>query len=141
MINFFYFLRERSKSSNKFIAFLFYSFYRVLLLIYGSSIPLNTLLGKRLVFPHSFFGIFISGDAELGDDVTIYHQVTIGSVTTAGSKHLGAPKIGNGTIIGAGAKIIGGITIGENVKIGANCVVSENIPDGKTVVLSKPRVL
>ncbi len=85
--------------------------------------------------PHGIRGIFISHNAEIGKNVTIFHQVTIGEGNG------GAPKIGDNCLIGAGAKIIGGITVGNNVKIGANCVVVENIPDNCTVVMDKPRVI
>ena len=67
--------------------------------------------------PHGLYGVFISKDAEIGENCTIFHQVTIGSNRIEGSKHYGAPKIGNNVYIGAGAKIIGGITIGDNVNI------------------------
>ncbi len=77
-------------------------------------------------------GIVISGNASIGENCTIFHQVTIGvdEITDPGA----APVIGNNVIIGAGAKIIGGITIGDHVKIGANAVVTKDVPDGATVV-------
>lgn len=71
----------------------------------------------------------------------MFQQVTIGSVTTEGSRHQGAPKIGPNCVIGAGAKVIGGITVGESCRIGANCVVCEDVPPNSTVVLEKPRVI
>lgn len=91
--------------------------------------------------PHGLNGIFISKDAEIGENCTIFHQVTIGSNKIEGSKGYGAPKIGNNVYIGAGAKIIGGITVGDNVNIGANCVVFTDIPSNSTVVLNAPRII
>ncbi len=67
--------------------------------------------------------------------------MTIGSNTLSGTKHPGAPVIGDNVYIGAGAKIIGGIRIGNNVRVGANCMVTSDIPDNATVVLSTPRVI
>lgn len=118
-----------------------YFFYRLILLTYGASIPLNSRIKNRPIFPHSLYGIFISGDAVIDDNVTIFQQVTIGSIVSSGSKNIGAPTIGRGTIIGAGAKVIGNIKIGENVRIGANCVVVEDVPDHATVVMHKPKIL
>lgn len=85
--------------------------------------------------PHGLYGIIISHNAVIGENVTIYHQVTIGQGNG------GAPTIGNNVYIGAGAKIIGGIKIGNNVKIGANCVVFMDVPDNCTVVLPKPTII
>ncbi len=144
MINLVFKLRNWLDSSN-FLSIIFRPLilfvYRGVLLLYGSSVPLNAKFKGVPVFPHSLYGIFISGDAVIGDNVTIFQQVTIGSVTSKGSKNQGSPKIGSGVVIGAGAKIIGGIVIGNNVKIGANCVVVQDVPDGATVVLSPSRVI
>ena len=118
-----------------------YFMYRFIMWLYGSSIPLNTKFEDIPAFPHGLYGIFISGDSKIGKSVTIYQQVTIGSVYTENSKNRGAPKIGDNVIIGAGAKIVGGCTVGNNVKIGANAVVFEDIPDNCTVVVGKPRII
>jgi serine acetyltransferase len=83
------------------------------------------------VLPHGLRGIFITDKAFIGENATIFHQVTIGvSGLTADT----APVIGDNCFIGAGAKIIGSIKIGDNVKIGTNAVVTKDIPDGCTVV-------
>ena len=115
--------------------------YERLMNKFECSIPLSTILGNNICFPH-FSGIFISSGAIVGDNCTIYQQVTIGSntLTDAGTKG-GAPKIGNNVFIGAGAKIIGNITIGNNVRIGANCIVCWDIPDNSTVVMNIPRII
>ena len=86
-------------------------------------------------FPHGLYGIIVSHNAVIGENCTIFHQVTIGEGKG------GAPTIGDNCLIGAGAKIIGGITVGNNVKIGAGCVVVDNVPDGATVVMQKARII
>ena len=85
--------------------------------------------------PHGIRGIFISHNAKIGDNCTIFQHVTIGEGKD------GAPIIGDNCYIGAGAKIIGKIKIGNNVKIGAGCVVAIDIPDNATVVMEKPRII
>ena len=107
----------------------------------NASIELCTKIKGKINFPHGLSGILISAGAEIGDNCTVFHQVTIGSNTAKGSKKQGSPKIGDNVYIGAGAKIIGGITVGNNVRIGANCTVFEDVPDNATVVLEKPRVI
>lgn len=107
----------------------------------NASIEPQTKIDGRITFPHGLNGILISAGAQIGKNCTVFHQVTIGSNTAQGSKHIGSPKIGDNVYIGAGAKIIGGITIGNNVRIGANCVVTEDIEDNATVVLNKPRII
>lgn len=93
---------------------------------------------SKAFFPHGIKGIFITDKATIGNNVTIFQQVTIGLKNLEDSK---GPTIGNNVIIGAGAKIIGSIRIGDNVKIGANCVVFSDVPDNATVVLEKPRII
>ncbi len=102
----------------------------------AASIPLTTDIGRSICFPHGLAGIFISLGAQIGDDCTIFQNVTIGSNTAAGSKHPGAPIVGNDVLIGAGAVILGGIRIGNHVRIGANTTVVEDVPDNCTVVSS-----
>lgn len=87
--------------------------------------------------PHGLNGIVISDRAVVGKNVTILQQVTIG-VKEFGK---GAPIIGDGCLIGAGAKVIGDIKIGNNVKIGANAVVLCDVPDNATVVGNPGRII
>lgn len=96
----------------------------------NNHIPLEVEIGGGCRLPH-LLGIVISGDAVIGNNCTIYHQVTIG---IDGNKSLKAPVIGNNVFIGAGAKIIGNARIGDNCVIGANAVVTKDIPSGKTVI-------
>lgn len=78
-------------------------------------------------------GIYIHSNAIIGENVTIFQQVTIGA-NEHRIDYKKVPKIGNRVYIGAGAKIIGDIEIGDDVRIGANAVVTKSIPAGKTVV-------
>jgi serine O-acetyltransferase len=76
--------------------------------------------------------VVIGETAEIGDDVTMYHGVTLGGTSwSAGKRH---PTVQDGVLIGAGAKILGPITIGRGVRVGANSVVIEDVPPEMTVV-------
>ena len=88
-------------------------------------------IGQRFFIDHGA-GVVIGETAETGDDVTIYHGVTLGGTSwAAGKRH---PTLCSGVLVGAGAKILGPITVGANARIGANSVVIEDIPPGMTVV-------
>lgn len=71
---------------------------------FGASIPLDTEIKGAPVFPHELYGIFISRGAVIGTNCVLFQQVTVGSNTIMGSKHTGAPKLGNNVYVGAGAK-------------------------------------
>lgn len=90
----------------------------------GIDLPCEATVGRRFKVEH-FGGIVISGDAVIGDDVIVRNGVTIGLRRT---NERGAPVIGNGVDIGAGAKILGPITIGDGAAIGANAVVLRDVP-------------
>jgi serine O-acetyltransferase len=97
----------------------------------GIEIHPAATLGRRLVIDHGM-GVVIGETAEIGDDVYIYHQVTLGGTSTAhGKRH---PTIGDGVIIGAGAKILGAITVGAGARIGANALIIRSVPPGTTMV-------
>ena len=97
----------------------------------GIEIHPAAKLGRRLIIDHGL-GVVIGETAELGDDVYIYHQVTLGGTSTEhGKRH---PTVGNNVIIGAGAKVLGAIHIGDGARIGANAVVIAPVPAGTTVV-------
>lgn len=88
-------------------------------------------IGRRFFIDHGA-GVVIGETAEIGDDVTLYHGVTLGGTTwNKGKRH---PTLGNGVLIGAGAKILGPINLGDNVRVGANSVVVKDVPANKTVV-------
>src|ERR1700757_684469 len=97
----------------------------------GIEIHPGAKLGRRLIIDHGM-GVVIGETAEIGDDVYIYHQVTLGGTSSEqGKRH---PTIGDNVIIGAGAKVLGAIEIGENARIGANAVVVASVPANTTVV-------
>jgi len=97
----------------------------------GIEIHPGATIGKGLFIDHGD-GVVIGETAIIGDDVTMYHQVTIGGIgKSSGRRH---PKIGDRVVIGTGAKVLGGITIGNDAKIGANAVVLKDLPDGVTAV-------
>lgn len=88
-------------------------------------------LGRRFFIDHGA-GVVIGETAEIGDDVTLYHGVTLGGTTwNKGKRH---PTLADGVVVGAGAKILGAITLGENVRVGANSVVVKDVPAHRTVV-------
>jgi len=97
----------------------------------GIEIHPGAKLGRRLIIDHGL-GVVIGETAEIGDDVYIYHQVTLGGTSSDhGKRH---PTIGNNVIIGAGAKVLGAIMIGEGARVGSNAVVVAPVPEGTTVV-------
>ncbi|WP_135470581.1 serine O-acetyltransferase [Crenalkalicoccus roseus] len=103
--------------------------------ITGIEIHPGARIGRRLFIDHGM-GVVIGETAEVGDDVLIYHGVTLGGLTlegtgTPGKRH---PTIGHGVAIGAGAQVLGPITVGDGARIGANAVVSRPVPPGETVV-------
>lgn len=97
----------------------------------GIEIHPGATLGRRLFIDHGM-GVVIGETSVIGDDVVIYHGVTLGGT----GKHQGKrhPTIGNNVIIGCGAKILGPITIGDNCKIGANSVVLKPLSSNSTAV-------
>lgn len=88
-------------------------------------------IGRRFFIDHGA-GVVIGETAVIGDDVTLYHGVTLGG--TSWSKGRRHPTLGNGVLVGAGAKILGPITLGDNVRVGANSVVVKDVPSNRTVV-------
>ena len=88
-------------------------------------------IGHRFFIDHGA-GVVIGETAEIGDDVTLYHGVTLGGTSwSPGKRH---PTLEDGVVVGAGAKILGPITIGQGARVGANSVVIEGTPPGVTVV-------
>jgi serine O-acetyltransferase len=95
-------------------------------------------LGRRFFIDHGA-GVVIGETAEIGDDVTLYHGVTLGGTTwNKGKRH---PTLGDGVVIGAGAKVLGAITLGKGVRVGANSVVVKDVPADRTVVGIPGRVV
>lgn len=97
----------------------------------GIEIHPGASIGKSLFIDHGV-GVVIGETAIIGDNVTIFHDVTLGGTgKEKGKRH---PTIGNNVLIGSGAKVLGNIIIGDNVKIGANSVILNDVPDGVTIV-------
>lgn len=91
----------------------------------GVEIHPGATIGDRLFIDHGM-GVVIGETTEVGDDVLIYHGVTLGGVSTRpGKRH---PTIGNKVQIGAGAKVLGPVTVNDGAKIGANAVLVKNLP-------------
>lgn len=97
----------------------------------GIEIHPGAVIGKSFFIDHGV-GVVIGETTIIGDNVTIYHGVTLGGVSNTNKKR--HPTIKNNVIIGCGAKVLGDITIGNNVKIGANSTVLKDVEDNKTVV-------
>lgn len=97
----------------------------------GVEIHPGAVLGKNVFIDHAT-GVVIGETAEVGDNVTIYHGVTLGGTSLDAVKR--HPTVGNNVTIGAGAKVLGAITIGDDSRIGANSVVVKAVPPGAVVV-------
>ncbi|MDD5114833.1 MAG: serine O-acetyltransferase [Methylobacter sp.] len=95
-------------------------------------------IGRRLFIDHAL-GVVIGETAVVGDDVTLYHGVTLGGTTW--NKEKRHPTLGNNVMVGSGAKILGAITLGNNVRVGANSVVIKDVPPCCTVVGIPGRVI
>ncbi|MBV1798959.1 serine O-acetyltransferase [Siccirubricoccus sp. G192] len=99
--------------------------------ITGIEIHPGARIGRRLFIDHGM-GVVVGETAEIGDDVLIYHGVTLGGLSgSPGKRH---PTIGDGVAIGAGAQVLGPIRVGDGARIGANAVVVAEVPPGATVV-------
>lgn len=97
----------------------------------GIEIHPGARIGKRFFIDHGM-GVVIGETSEIGDNVTLYHGVTLGGTTWKKIKR--HPTIGNNVVIGSGAKVLGPVIIGDNTKIGANSVVVNEIPPNSIVV-------
>jgi serine O-acetyltransferase len=96
----------------------------------GIEIHPAAKIGRRFFIDHGM-GVVIGATAVIGDDVMIYHDVTLGAKSGGtGKRH---PTIGNNVVIGAGARIIGDITVGDGAKVSANMVVSRSVPASTSV--------
>ncbi len=96
----------------------------------GIEIHPAAKIGRRFFIDHGM-GVVIGATAIVGDDVMIYHDVTLGARTGgSGKRH---PTIGNNVVIGAGARVLGDISVGNGVKIGANMVVTKSVPASTNV--------
>ncbi|MDU5080323.1 serine O-acetyltransferase EpsC [Tissierella carlieri] len=107
--------------------------------ITGIEIHPGAKIGEKLFIDHGM-GVVIGETAEIGNNVLMYHGVTLGGIggEKGAKRH---PTIEDDVIIGAGAKILGPITIGKGAKIGANSVVLEDVPPYSTAVGAPARVV
>ncbi len=97
----------------------------------GIEIHPGARLGRRFFIDHGI-GVVIGETAEIGDDCTLYHGVTLGGTTwQKGKRH---PTLADNVVVGAGAKVLGPIQVGEGARIGSNAVVVKDVPAGATVV-------
>ncbi len=100
-------------------------------LLTGIEIHPAAKIGRRVFIDHGM-GLVIGETAVVGNDVTLYHGVTLGGISLKqGKRH---PAVGDGVVIGAGAQILGPVTVGERALIGANAVVLSDVPAGVTMV-------
>ena len=104
----------------------------------GIEIHPNAKIGKNLFIDHGM-GVVIGETSEIGDNVTIYHMVTLGGISPSinsddqrnTKRH---PTLMDNVVVGSGAQILGPVIIGKNAKIGANAVVTRNVPDNAIMV-------
>lgn len=97
----------------------------------GIEIHPGAQIGRRLFIDHGM-GVVIGETAEVGDDVMMYHDVTLGGRANAPIKR--HPTVGSGAVLGAGARLLGPLTIGAQAQVGANAVVVKDVPAGATAV-------
>jgi serine O-acetyltransferase len=104
----------------------------------GIEIHPAAKIGRRFFIDHGM-GVVIGETAEIGDDCTLYHGVTLGGTQwSAGKRH---PTLGNGVVVGAGAKVLGPITLGDGVRVGSNAVLLQDAPPGTTLVGIPARIV
>ncbi len=97
----------------------------------GIEIHPAATIGRRFFIDHGM-GVVIGETAEIGDDCTLYHGVTLGGTSwNKGKRH---PTLLNNVVVGAGAKVLGPITLGEGARVGSNAVVVKDVAPGHTVV-------
>ena len=104
----------------------------------GIEIHPGSKIGLKLFIDHGM-GVVIGETSEIGDNVTMYHGVTLGGVSPSEGSNAQKntkrhPTIKNNVIIGSGAQILGPITLGDNVKVGSNSVVTKDVDPNKSVV-------
>src|SRR5271170_4049879 len=104
----------------------------------GIEIHPGATIGRRVFIDHGM-GVVIGETAEIGDDCTLYHGVTLGGVKWEKTKR--HPTLGRAVVVGAGAKVLGPILVGDRAKIGSNAVVVRDVPPGATAVGIPARII
>ena len=104
----------------------------------GIEIHPKAKIGKNLFIDHGM-GVVIGETSEIGDNVTIYHSVTLGgispSIDSDDQRNVKShPTLKSNVVVGAGAQVLGPVVVGENAKIGANAVVTKNVPENAVMV-------
>lgn len=106
--------------------------------ITGIEIHPGAKIGRRFFIDHGM-GVVIGETAEIGDDCTLYHGVTLGGTSwKEGKRH---PTLGNNIVVGAGAKVLGPIKLHDGARVGSNAVVVKDVASGDTVVGVPGRVV
>ena len=104
----------------------------------GIEIHPGATIRRRFFIDHGM-GVVIGETAEIGEDCTLYHGVTLGGTSwSKGKRH---PTLGKGVVVGAGAKILGPITVGDGARIGSNAVVVKDVPPGATAIGIPARII
>ena len=104
----------------------------------GIEIHPGATILRRFFIDHGM-GVVIGETAEIGDDCTLYHGVTLGGTSwNKGKRH---PTLGKGVVVGAGAKILGPIVIGDGARVGSNAVVVKDVPPGATAIGIPARII
>ena len=128
--------------ANKLWNFKFFLFARIISqfsrFLTGIEIHPAAKIGKNLFIDHGM-GVVIGETSEIGDNVTIYHAVTLGGISPSIKSHEQRdvkrhPTLNNNVVIGSGAQVLGPITIGEHAKVGANAVVTHDVPPHAVMV-------
>jgi serine O-acetyltransferase len=99
------------------------------------ELPFGARIGAGFALFHPY-NVLIGTDVEIGEECTVYHEVTLG----AGPDHR-SPRLGSHVVIFAGGRVLGGVTVGERSEIGANCVVVRDVPPFSLVVAALPRTI
>ena len=106
-------------------------------IIFSADVPPQMQIGKGTVFPHDALGCVSHPDVKIGKNCKILHGVTMGG--RAG--HKGLPIIGDNVVIGTHAQLIGNVKIGNNSIVGAGAIVTHDVPDNVVVVGNPARIL
>lgn len=105
---------------------------------WGIAINRNARIGGGLCIDH-YGGVFIGWNVQVGENCTIYHEVTFAQVFSGPRK--GEPTLGNNVTVYPGAKLVGRISLGNNVVVGPNVVLTRDVPDNAIVQVGLPIVI